>query len=112
CQALFRYVLPPDLGQYLGNLWASNSFKKNRKEDIVVDQINHEEEFIYQYASDLEKRGMRQDYYVFGHRHIAMDVKVSPTARYINLGDWIRYDSYAVFDGNELSLKIRDPRYA
>ena len=45
------------------------------------------------------------DYFVFGHRHLPIDVKLPQNSRYINLGEWINYFSYAEFDGNELYLK-------
>ncbi|MFM7222966.1 MAG: UDP-2,3-diacylglucosamine diphosphatase, partial [Bacteroidota bacterium] len=45
------------------------------------------------------------DFFVFGHRHLPIDYALSPTSRYINLGDWVRYNSYAVFDGQHLELK-------
>jgi UDP-2,3-diacylglucosamine hydrolase len=108
CQWLFRYVLPPDVGQYLGNLWARNSYKKNRKEDLTFEEIDIKEEFIYQYVMEMESSDQKHDYYVFGHRHIAINVKVNDTARYINLGDWIRFNSYAVFDGKKLELVVQN----
>ena len=45
---------------------------------------------------------------MFGHRHLAIDYRLSAQGegrgrRYINLGDWIRYYTYAVFDGNDLN---------
>ena len=45
------------------------------------------------------------DYFIFGHRHLPIDFNLSAESKYINLGDWIKYDSYAVFDGFELTLK-------
>jgi UDP-2,3-diacylglucosamine hydrolase len=33
-------------------------------------------------------------------------------SRYINLGDWIRYNTYAVFDGEQLSLLADTPETA
>jgi UDP-2,3-diacylglucosamine hydrolase len=42
---------------------------------------------------------------VFGHRHLPIDFRLSEKSRYINLGDWIRYFSYASFDGEQLELK-------
>ena len=44
------------------------------------------------------------DYFIFGHRHLPIDFKLQADSRYINLGDWIRYYTYAVFDGSELRL--------
>ena len=51
---------------------------------------------------------MAVDYFIFGHRHFAIDYKINETCRYINLGDWIRLNSYAVFDGNEVQLLTWD----
>ena len=45
-----------------------------------------------------------RDYFVFGHRHIPLDLAVEGTAHYINLGDWINHYTYAVFDGKTLEL--------
>jgi UDP-2,3-diacylglucosamine hydrolase len=107
CQWLFRYILPPDVGQFLGNLWARNSYQKNRKEDLTVEEIDINEEFIYQHIIAMEGSGQKHEYYVFGHRHIAIDMMINKTARYINLGDWIRFNSYAFFDGKNLQLIIQ-----
>jgi len=45
------------------------------------------------------------DFFIFGHRHLPMDFQLSPSSRYINLGDWIKYNSFAVFDGKDTLLK-------
>jgi len=45
------------------------------------------------------------DYFIFGHRHLPLDILLNEKSRYINLGDWIKYFTYAVFDGNNLSLE-------
>lgn len=45
------------------------------------------------------------DYFIFGHRHLPLDLKPSETSRYINLGEWINYCTYAEFDGKELYFK-------
>ena len=42
---------------------------------------------------------------IFGHRHLPIDFKLNEKSRYINLGDWIKYFSYAVFDGENTELK-------
>ena len=41
---------------------------------------------------------------MFGHRHLAIDYRLDNESRYINLGDWIRYYTYAVFDGRDMTL--------
>ena len=45
------------------------------------------------------------DYFIFGHRHLPMDSLVS-TSRYLNLGEWINFSTYAEFNGSTLSLKV------
>jgi UDP-2,3-diacylglucosamine hydrolase len=47
---------------------------------------------------------MAVDYFVFGHRHYAIDYKINDKSRYINLGDWISLNTYAVFDGSSMQL--------
>ncbi|MCU0339198.1 MAG: hypothetical protein MUE30_04885 [Spirosomaceae bacterium] len=42
---------------------------------------------------------------MFGHRHIELDWPISPQSRVLILGDWIDYDTYAVFDGQEMKLQ-------
>lgn len=45
------------------------------------------------------------DYFILGHRHILMNMEVAPGSRLVVLGDWLYHFSYAVWDGNELSLE-------
>ncbi len=59
-----------------------------------------------QYSRDrLQKEHF--DLLIFGHRHLPIDIPVGAKSRYINLGDWISYFTYAVFDGKELRLMKR-----
>ena len=45
------------------------------------------------------------DYFIFGHRHLPLEVDLGNNTTYINLGEWVNYNSYAVFDGKKLELK-------
>lgn len=45
------------------------------------------------------------DYFIYGHRHLPLKILLNPNSHYINLGDWIKYFSYAVFDGTTLNLE-------
>ena len=58
---------------------------------------------VFSIKEILEKEHF--DYFIFGHRHLPIDLQLNDTSRYINLGDWINYDSYAVFENDNLSLK-------
>jgi UDP-2,3-diacylglucosamine hydrolase len=45
------------------------------------------------------------DYFIFGHRHLPLDLKIGNNSRYINLGEWINHFMYAEFDGITVTLK-------
>lgn len=104
CRWLFRKFLHPDLSLWLGYTWAGHSWKKHDKEEDYESFVSKEKELLYLYSLEEEKKTHR-DYYIFGHRHQKLDIALTDHSRYINLGDWIRFFSYAVFDGNEVQLK-------
>ena len=62
------------------------------------------EEYLLIYSKEQENIE-HHDFYVFGHRHLPLDLEVNEVSRYINLGEWVNYCSYATFDGHELELK-------
>lgn len=66
--------------------------------------LGEENEWLFLYCKEQEKI-KHHDFYIFGHRHLPLDLKVNDTSRYINLGEWINYNTYAIFDGNNLELK-------
>lgn len=66
------------------------------------DYMSDEKEYLIQYVKEKsEKEDI--DYFIFGHRHIPLERKIN-NSLYINLGEWVHYKSYAVFDGNDLKL--------
>ncbi|MBX3165348.1 MAG: UDP-2,3-diacylglucosamine diphosphatase [Bacteroidetes bacterium] len=66
--------------------------------------LGEENEWLFLYCKEQEKI-RHHDFYIFGHRHLPLDLKVNETSRYINLGEWINYNTYAVWDGEILELK-------
>lgn len=104
CRWLFRKLLHPDFSLWLGYTWAANSWKNHDKEQDYDSFIAKEKELLYLYCLEEEQKE-HHDYYIFGHRHQKLDIVLNQHSRYINLGDWIRFYSYAVFDGKELQLR-------
>lgn len=103
CQWLFA-KLHPDWGIKLANFWSGSSREANNDEVF----LGEDNEWLFQYAKrKLETE--HYDYFIFGHRHLSLDLKVGEKTRYINLGDWIKYNTYAVFDGENLELKKFNP---
>jgi UDP-2,3-diacylglucosamine hydrolase len=66
-----------------------------------------DKEILYHFCKEMEQK-THHDYYVFGHRHFMFDESINADSRYINLGDWIVYFSYGVFDGKSFELKKYD----
>ncbi len=101
-QWLYRRV-HPDTGVGLAS-WFSRLGPKHA--DMPEKPfLGPEKEWLVQFC--YEKLKVEYfDYFIFGHRHIAIDYILNDKSHYINLGDWIIYDSYAVFDGTNLSLKF------
>ena len=104
CRWLFSTLLHPDFSMWLGYTWASHSWKNHNKELDYSRFISKENEFLYLYCLEEEKK-VHRDYYIFGHRHQKLDIPINENSRYINLGDWIRFFSYAVFDGEDVLLQ-------
>ena len=100
---LFRRILHPNLGLALGYLWAGHSWKKHEKEDDVYHFESEQKEFLFHYCHEIEAKE-HHDFYIFGHRHLKLDLKIGNNSRYINLGDWVALNTYAVFDGQNLLL--------
>ncbi len=98
---LYRW-LHPDIGVKLAQYLSTKNKLISGQEDVIF--LGEEKEWLAQYAKrKLEEK--HYDYFLFGHRHLPMEIEVGENSRYINTGDWISHFTYAVFDGNELSLK-------
>ncbi len=93
--------LHPNLGIGIANYWSSKSRISNLKKDEFIDE-EHEWLAIYSKAI-LQKDHF--DYFVYGHRHLPLTINLGKNSTYINLGEWVHYKTYAVFDGETLQLK-------
>jgi UDP-2,3-diacylglucosamine hydrolase len=104
CQWLFSRI-HPNLAFYI----AKRSSKRSRVITGDSDEkfLGQENEWLFLYSRDYLKTNA-VDYFIFGHRHLPLDLDVDGQARYLNLGEWINYCSYAVFDGEKLELKKYD----
>ena len=100
CQWLFRW-LHPDAGIQLANYFSRKSRAKTGNADEIF--LGEDKEWLILYTKEKAKT-MAVDFFIFGHRHYAIDLKINDKSRYINLGDWIRLNTYAVFDGTDLQL--------
>lgn len=100
CQWLFAR-LHPNLGIAIADFWSRTSRKSGREQDAIY--LGEEEEWLVQYCKEILKQH-HYDYFIFGHRHLPLDIQLTPDSHYLNLGDWIQYFTYARFDGGSLEL--------
>jgi UDP-2,3-diacylglucosamine hydrolase len=95
-------ILPPYMGMGLANYFSRKSRAQTGSTDEVF--LGEEKEWLIIYCKDILKT-THYDYFIFGHRHLPINFNLSQSSLYVNLGDWIKYNSYAVFDGEKLELK-------
>ncbi len=95
-------LLPPVIGIGLANYFSRTSRAKTGNSDEVFESA--EKEWLVSYCKDVLKNE-HYDYFVFGHRHLPLDIQLNENSKYINLGDWIKYFSYAELEEQQLQLK-------
>ena len=97
----FRW-LHPDLGVRLAQYLSVKNKLISGDDDVTF--LGEDNEWLVQYSKrKLEEE--HRDYFVFGHRHLPMEIDLGQGAKYINLGDWIGYYTYGEFDGTTMHLK-------
>ncbi len=96
-------ILHPGFGIGLADYFSSKSRGATGKTDEQF--LGEDKEWLIIFSREKLKT-KHYDYFIFGHRHLPIDFKLTDTSRYINLGDWIKYFSYAVFDGEKVELKF------
>jgi len=95
-------ILPPVAGMSLAHYMSRRSRAQTGSSEEVF--LGEEKEWLIIYCKEVLAQ-KKIDFFVFGHRHLAIDYRLNEQSRYINLGDWIRYFTYAIFDGEKLELK-------
>ncbi len=101
CQFLFGF-LHPYIGINVANYFSRKSRQKTGSSDAIF--LGDDKEWLVQYCKrKLETQHF--DYFIFGHRHLPLDIKLNDKSTYINLGDWITNFTYAVYDGKQVELK-------
>jgi UDP-2,3-diacylglucosamine hydrolase len=99
CQKLFGMIHP-----YFGVGLADFLSKRSRAKTGHTDEkfLGEDNEWLIQYCKEI-KALKPVDFFLFGHRHLPIEHQIGD-ALYINIGDWIKYYSYAEFDGDKLKL--------
>ena len=98
CQWAFS-LLHPNLALSLAHTW-SNSSRRRHESPFVSEET----EILFGYCKKQQEI-TPVDYYIFGHRHIPLELKIDNNATYINLGDWLTHNTYAVLEKGIIQLK-------
>ncbi len=133
CRWLFRNVFPPDLGMEFGLRWAKSSRIRhssvvvaengdrltvsadgvvtNALGDVLARNIGMAEPFKGESEEPLvlfSKQYLREhsgtSFFIFGHRHIEIDLMLSAQSRLLVLGEWMTLFTYAIWDGENMQL--------
>jgi UDP-2,3-diacylglucosamine hydrolase len=101
CQWFFARI-HPNLGLAIAHAWSRKSRITNQ---LKEEKFQGEEgEFLWVYCKELEQR-QHHDFYIFGHRHLPLTLKVNEHSTYINLGEWVNFNTFAEYDGTNVVLK-------
>ncbi len=99
CQILYAAIHPRwSVGFALG--WSSHSRKAGEK---YAEYLGEHNEQLVRFAKEYTQ-SEPIDYFLFGHRHILLDLALPRQSRIIILGDWMKHPSYATFDENGLMV--------
>jgi len=97
----FRW-LHPDIGLKIAQYLSVKNKMISGDDDAKF--LGEDNEWLVQYAK-RKLEDQHRDCFVFGHRHLPMEIQLNENSKYVNLGDWIHYYTYAVFDGENMELK-------
>jgi len=100
CQWLFSKV-HPTIGMGIAHRWSSHSrIRSNKKEEPFLG----DDEWLLQYCKLIEEKH-HHDFYLFGHRHLPLELPINQQSKYINLGEWMNYYTFASIDKDNCQLE-------
>ncbi len=98
---LFRWM-HPDIGVKIAQYLSVKNKLISGDDDATF--LGEDKEWLVQYSKE-KLNEKHYDYFIFGHRHLPLEIQLNNNSKYINLGDWINYFTYGVFDGEQFELK-------
>ena len=100
-QRLFASWLHPNFALSLGQAWSKS---RRLKKGPTRPELPPGQDQLFRFAVQT-LRSRHFDYFLFGHYHFPSDQPIGLNSRYINTGEWIQANTYAVFDGQEFRLE-------
>ncbi|MDZ4838865.1 MAG: UDP-2,3-diacylglucosamine diphosphatase [Bacteroidota bacterium] len=103
CKFLFRWI-HPDIGFSIANYFSRKSRLSIGADDSIY--LGEDKEWLIIHTKEVLAAQPTTNYCVYGHRHYPLMMQWQGTGSYVNLGDWIKYNSYGVWDGEHFELKF------
>lgn len=102
CQTLYA-SLHPRWTTMVATGWSTNN-RTTRSQQAEEREKETSAAELQRFVAEHHRQHPEVRYYLFGHLHLARQVQVDG-AEVVFLGDWIRQDTYAIFDGHQLTLR-------
>ncbi len=103
CQWLYAGIHPRwSFGFALG--WSLNSRKKGLKTEEAQKYQGEANEYLVHFAKEYVKTHPDINFFIFGHRHLLLDLMLTHSCRLVVAGDWMALFSFVVWDGESLYL--------
>lgn len=96
-------TIHPTINYYFGLKWSAHSRKNNHKQEDAK-YLGEDNEYLVLFAKDFVKTNPI-NFFIFGHRHVVLDLMITKSSRVVYLGDWISNFTYGVLDGENFSLE-------
>lgn len=100
CQWLFARI-HPNLGMWVADKWSRSSRLANDNKEKFLGEEN---EWLAVYCREQLQRE-HYDLFIFGHRHLPLDIRLNDQSRYINLGEWVHHRTYLKLSEQGAELK-------
>ena len=102
CQVLFA-LIHPSLGLSVANYFSKRSRSYTGKSDETY--LKKENEWLYSFCMDYLSNE-HIDYFIFGHRHLPMEIGLQDGSKYLNLGEWINFNTFGMYEGQKAFLSM------
>ncbi|MDR1331887.1 MAG: UDP-2,3-diacylglucosamine diphosphatase [Tannerella sp.] len=104
CQRLYAAIHPR--WTFAFARWWSYSSRKNGTDGQTPEMQAQQNTYLIDFAKAYLRTCPDIDCFIFGHRHVLLDMKLDPASRLLVAGDWMQHFSFIEWDGENLQLKI------
>jgi UDP-2,3-diacylglucosamine hydrolase len=95
CQVMYAWI-HPRWSTAFAHRWSKHSRKEGMR--IYTDYLGEDREYLVKFSKQYLQCDPSIDYFIFGHRHILLDLLLNKKSRMLIIGDWMQFFSYAILD--------------